>query len=180
MDKTALAKAVYETCHLKGQFVLRSGQTSGEYFDKYLFESRPELLEDVVAHMVPLVPKGTEILAGLEMGGIPVAVAISLKTRLRVLFVRKKAKEYGTRKLAEGVDFRGKRVTVIEDVVTTGGAVVDGVTVLRGQGAVIEDVLCVIDRESGGAEKLGEHKLRLISLFTESSLKAAARPPAKV
>ena len=95
-----------------------------------------------------------------------------------MIFVRKKAKEYGTRKLAEGMDFKDRRVTVVEDVVTTGGAIIEGAKALRAQGAAVEDVLCVIDRESGGPEELKAHGLRLISLFTASALRSAAGQPA--
>jgi phosphoribosylpyrophosphate synthetase len=77
-----------------------------------------------------------------------------LKTGLPQIFVRKEAKTYGTCKLAEGIDFKEKKVTVVEDVVTTGGAILDGVRALREQGALIETVLCVIDRESGGSDNL--------------------------
>ncbi|MBI4395629.1 MAG: orotate phosphoribosyltransferase [Elusimicrobia bacterium] len=175
MKTIPLARTIYQTCNLKGTFLLRSGKTSNEYFDKYLFESRPDLLDAIAGEMAALVPPGTEVLAGLEMGGIPVAVALSMKTRLPVIFVRKKAKEYGTRKLAEGMDFKGRRVTVVEDVVTTGGAIIDGVKALREQGAVIADVLCVIDRESGGPEKLKELDLRLTSLFTATALRESEK-----
>jgi len=163
-----LAGEVDKTCRITGTFLLRSGQTSNHYFDKYLFESNPILLRSVAKALVPLVPSGTEILAGLEMGGIPVATALSLETGLPLIFVRKQAKDYGTCKLAEGCDFKGRRVTLVEDVVTTGGAIRDGAEALRKAGALIEPVLCVIDRESGGAEKLKELNLNLIPLFKAS------------
>jgi orotate phosphoribosyltransferase len=175
-----LARDVYRVCNIKGTFRLRSGRVSDEYFDKYLFESDPRLLKRIGAALKPLVPAGTELLAGLELGGVPVATAIALETGLPLLFVRKKAKEYGTCKLAEGVDFKGKRVTVVEDVVTTGGAILDGVAALRAQGAQIEDVLCVIDRESGGPEKLKEKGLRLTPLFTASALRNSLQSPAEI
>ena len=169
-----LAKVLHEVSNLKGEFRLRSGKVSHEYFDKYLFESRPDLLKRIGAAMAPLVPPGTDLLAGLELGGVPVAVDIAFETGRPLLFVRKKAKDYGTCKLAEGPPFRGRRVVVVEDVVTTGGAILDGVAALRAQGALIDDVLCVIDRESGGPDKLREKGLRLIPLFTASALKRAA------
>jgi orotate phosphoribosyltransferase len=179
MSNPSLAKKIYETCNIKGRFLLRSGKYSDEYFDKYQLECRPELLESIAAEMVGSIPKDTELLAGLEMGGIPVATALSLKTRIPVIFVRKKAKEYGTCKIAEGMDFKGKRVTVIEDVVTSGGAIIDGVKALREQGALVENVLCVIDREAGGPEKLKENNLKLSPLFTASQLREAAGVVAK-
>jgi orotate phosphoribosyltransferase len=180
MDRTALARAIYDVCNIKGRFKLRSGQMSDEYFDKYLFESRPDILKSVAEGLTPLLPKGTEILAGLELGGVPIATALSFATGLPVIFVRKKAKDYGTCKLAEGVDFKGKRVTVIEDVVTTGGAILDGVAELRRQGALITDVLCVIDRESGGPEKLSAQGLKLSPLFLASELRRTTQDIAKV
>lgn len=173
-DFTTLARDVYRVCNIKGTFRLRSGQVSNEYFDKYLFESDPALLGRIGRALKPLVPAGTQMLAGLELGGVPVATALALETGLPLLFVRKKAKDYGTCKLAEGADFKGRRVTVVEDVVTTGGAILDGVAALRAQGALIDDVLCVIDRESGGPAKLSEKGLRLTPLFTATQLRASA------
>lgn len=171
MDRTTLAALLYSVCNLKGSFLLRSGTVSSEYFDKYLFESRPDLLREIARGLRSLIPAGTEILAGLEMGGIPVATALALETGLPLIFVRKKAKDYGTRKLAEGPEFKGRNVLVIEDVVTTGGAITEGVRALRDQGAHIDTVLCVIDRESGGPKNLKESGLTLKSLFTASELR---------
>jgi orotate phosphoribosyltransferase len=175
VDQKALASTLYSLCNLKGTFRLRSGQVSQEYFDKYLFESQPEVLKEIAQGLAALVPEGTQVLAGLEMGGIPVATALSLQTGLPMIFVRKKAKDYGTCKLAEGLDFKGKRVTVVEDVVTTGGAIRDGVRALREQGALIDTVLCVIDRESGGPERLKEWGLTLRPLFTATELRVSSR-----
>jgi len=174
MELQQLAKTVYETCNIKGTFKLRSGQTSSEYFDKYQLEARPALLAAIADGMADLLPVDTHVLAGLEMGGIPVAAAISLKTGLPAVFVRKKAKEYGTCKTAEGVEFKDKKVTVIEDVVTTGGAIIDGVRALREGGARVDTVICVIDREQGGAARLSEIGLTLKPLFTASELRRAA------
>jgi len=118
-----LANEIYKTAHLTGSFKLRSGKVSNDYFDKYLFESNPILLKEIAEHLSRLIPEGTEVLAGLEMGGIPIATALSLKTGIPVAFVRKKAKEYGTCKLAEGIEIQGKNVCIIEDVATTGGQI---------------------------------------------------------
>lgn len=174
IDRPSLAGRIFSVCNLKGSFRLRSGKMSSEYFDKYLFESRPEMLKDIARGLRALIPAGTELLAGLEMGGIPVATALSLETGLASLFVRKEAKPYGTGKLAEGGDFIGRNVLVIEDVVTTGGAILDGVRALRAQGARIDTVLCVIDRESGGAANLKDAGLELRALFTATELRQAA------
>ena len=165
MTKTELAAAIYQASHITGEFLLRSGQVSNEYFDKYLFESDPALLKAIAEAMRPLIPEGSGALAGLEMGGVPVAAALSMESGLPALFVRKKAKEYGTRKLAEGPSFDGARVCVIEDVVTTGGQIIESVKELRALGAVIDTVLCVILRGKNAAELLARENLTLIPAF---------------
>lgn len=175
MTKQELAKAIYESSYITGEFKLRSGKTSNEYFDKYRFESRPNILAEIANKMAPLVPKDTEILAGLEMGGIPIATALSLVTGIPVCFVRKSAKEYGTMKFAEGMDVSGKNVCIVEDVITTGGQVIESTSDLRKLDAKIESVLCVIDREQGGDEKLLAQGLSMISLFRMSELKGTAK-----
>ena len=175
MNRVELAERIYEISHITGEFQLRSGQVSNEYFDKYLFEAQPDLLKAIAEQMFSLIPKGIEVLAGLEMGGIPVVTMLSQVSGLPTLFVRKKAKEYGTCKLAEGGEIAGRRLLIIEDVVTSGGQILLSAADLRKRKAVVEDVLCVIDRESGGSEALMEEKLQLHSLFNMSELKNAVK-----
>jgi orotate phosphoribosyltransferase len=126
--------------------------------------------------MIKIVPDGTEILAGLEMGGIPIATALSLKTGLPAVFVRKKAKEYGTCKLAEGIKIDSKKLCVIEDVITTGGQVILSANDLTDFGATVENVLCVIERNIKGRENLEKEGLNLYSLFTMEELKESVNP----
>ncbi len=171
MDRKELAKRIYARSHLTGKFLLRSGQYSNEYFDKYLFESDPELLAEIAAGMAGLLPAGTELLGGLELGGVPLATAVSLKTGLPALFVRKAAKTYGTCRQAEGADFKGKKVCLIEDVITTGGAVLDGAKALTEGGASILGVVCAIYRGKDDPAKLGD--LPLFPLFTMDDLRPA-------
>lgn len=171
MNKNELAIKIFDTAHLTGQFLLRSGKISNEYFDKYRFEADPVLLDAIAEQMVNLIPEGTEVLAGLEMGGIPLATVLSLKTGLPVIFVRKEAKKYGTCKVAEGGEFAGKKVCIIEDVVTTGGQINLSAVDLRDEAAVVDSVLCVILREPKAYENLGEKGLGLIPLFTMEEIK---------
>ncbi len=166
---TNLGEAVYAACHLTGEFTLRSGQVSNEYFDKYLFEGDPALLRRVAEAMAALLPN-CDTLAGMELGGIPLVTVLSQITGLPAVFVRKQAKEYGTRKLAEGGDVRGKRVVGIEDVVTTGGALINGCLSLRETGATLDTVVCAIDREQGGRENLAEHKIDLRAALNRADL----------
>jgi len=165
-----LARRVAECCRLSGAFTLRSGQSATTYFDKYLFEGDPAILRDVAQQLVPLIPQDTEVLAGLELGGVPVATALSLATGLPAAFVRKEAKTYGTAKLAEGASIDGKKVLVVEDVITTGGQVALSTGDLRERGADVTDVLCVIDRSGGDHLPLDTISLHVRSLFTKADL----------
>ena len=174
MDKQTLAVRVNDCCRLEGTFTLRSGKVASHYFDKYLFEGDPELLRAVVAHAVRLVPPDTEVLAGLELGGVPIATALSLETGLPAAFVRKAAKSYGTAKLAEGGEVADRRVLVVEDVITTGGQVVTSTEDLRHLGAKVEHVLCVIDRSGGQHDALDAAGLTVSAVLTAAELDAAA------
>ena len=174
MERRALAASVFDCAHLTGEFVLRSGQVSHEYFDKYRFEADPALLRTLAEALADLLPEGTEVLAGLELGGVPLAVALGQVTGLPCTFVRKAAKPYGTRKVAEGSEVEGRRVLVVEDVITSGGQVVTSTEDLRALGGEVDHALCVIDREAGGPEALAAIGVALRPLFTMSELKAAA------
>jgi orotate phosphoribosyltransferase len=173
MDRHALARRIYAASHLTGTFTLRSGVVSHEYFDKYMFEADPELLRAIAGACVPLVPDGMDALAGLELGGVPLATVMSQVSGVPARFVRKAAKTYGTCRLAEGGELEGRRLCIIEDVITSGGAVIDAAVELRARGAVLGPVVCVIDRESGGVEKLAAEGLEVHALFTMTELNAA-------
>lgn len=174
MESRELAKSIFKVAHLTGEFKLRSGLTSKEYFDKYRFEAQPKLLKAIAMAMKPLIPAGTQVLAGLEMGGIPIATALSLESGIPAVFVRKEAKAYGTCRVAEGLEsLKGMKVCVIEDVITTGGQVVLSCEDLRKEGALLENVLCVINREQGGPENLAKANLKMTALFTAADLKAS-------
>jgi orotate phosphoribosyltransferase len=167
----ALAKKVSDASHLRGSFRLRSGATSTEYFDKYRFESGPALLREISERLSEILPKTFDALAGLEMGGIPIATLLSQITGKPTLFVRKKAKEYGTCRFAEGGEVSGRRLLIVEDVVTSGGQIIESVHALRDEGAIVTDVVCVIDRQAGGRENLEKEGLCLVSLFLKSDLR---------
>ncbi|MDP8244010.1 MAG: orotate phosphoribosyltransferase [Candidatus Hinthialibacter antarcticus] len=169
-----LAKSIHDVSNIRGTFTLRSGAVSNEYFDKYLFEADPVLLKAIGEEMKSMLPQNIDALAGLEMGGIPIATLLSQLTGIPCVFVRKEAKKYGTCKLAEGGDIDGKKLVIIEDVVTSGGQILLSSKDLRDRGAIIEDVLCVIDREAGGRGNLKKDGLELHPLFTMTQLKNAA------
>lgn len=174
MTSSTLARRIHAASHLTGEFVLRSGRHATEYFDKYRFESDPALLDAIAEEMAALVPPDTQVLAGLEMGGIPVVTALGRHTGLPCAFVRKEAKAYGTCRLAEGADIAGRRVLVVEDVVTSGGQIVLSTAELRALGADIGEALCVVDRQQGGAQALAAEGIGLRSFLTADVLRAAA------
>lgn len=148
IDRT-LPEDIRAIASLNGEFRLRSGQISYQYFDKYRFESDPVLLQRIAARMLPLLPRDTEILAGLELGGIPIVTAMSLASGLPAVFVRKQAKEYGTCQTVEGRDVQGKRIVLVEDVITTGGAVADAAELIGKADALVIGVVCAIWRGEG-------------------------------
>lgn len=167
-EKRALAADVHRACHLTGTFTLRSGRTATEYFDKYQISRSPILLERVVRAMVPLIPVGTEVLAGLELGAVPIAALLSNITGFPACYVRKKAKPYGTCRLAEGAEISGKRTLIIEDVATSGGQIILSCDDMRKLGADVSQALVVIDRQEGAREALAEKGIELIALFDRS------------
>lgn len=173
MTRDELARAVREHAYLEGDFVLRSGRRSSYYLDKYRFETRPELLRalgSVIAACVNKHEPEAELLAGPELGAVALAAAASLETGLPFLIVRKGAKEYGTGNRLEGAYEQGKRVCLIEDVITSGGAACEAVNALREAGLVCRTAICVVDREEGGADALARQAVRLRPLYRAAEI----------
>lgn len=175
MEKADLAKQIKTTSFLTGQFKLRSGKTSSFYWDKYRFESDPVLLNAVVDELQKLLPTSFDRLAGLELGGIPLATGLSLKTGTPCLYVRKIAKQYGTCNIVEGGFHAGELATVVEDVITTAGQVCTSVRQMREVGLIVEHVVCAIDRQQGGSENLKAIGCSLVSVFTSDELEHLAQ-----
>jgi len=170
MTDIQLALNVDAASRLTGKFKLRSGQISAEYFDKYRFEADPGLLRRIARRMLTLIPEGTEVLAGLELGGVPIATAMSLERGLTAAFVRKKPKDYGTCQAVEGADMRGRKVVLVEDVITTGGAVFEAATLVREAGGVVIAVVCAIWRGEGRPRIKGLPDLPVFAALTKAEL----------
>jgi orotate phosphoribosyltransferase len=172
VTREELARRVAERALLHGDFVLRSGRRSSVYLDKYRFETDPALLGPLGAAFAELATAGTppDRLAGPELGAVPLAAAAALASGIPFLIVRKAAKDYATEGLIEGVFEPGERVLAIEDVVTTGGALIAAVEALRSAGLAVERALCVLDREEGGGEALAALGVRLEPLFRRADL----------
>ena len=177
MTDRELRRALREHAYLEGDFVLRSGRRSKYYLDKYRFETRPDLLralgERLAAEVRQHEPDAARI-AGPELGAVALAAAASLESGLPFLIVRKESKGYGTANRLEGVFEPGERVCIVEDVVTSGGAALAAVQVLREAGLECGTAVCVVDREEGGTDELARHAVRLRSLFTASDVLSTA------
>jgi orotate phosphoribosyltransferase len=177
-----LALALREHAYLEGDFVLRSGRRSRYYLDKYRFETRPDLLaplgERIAAAVAEHEPDAS-LLAGPELGAVALAAAGSLASGLPFLIVRKAAKDYGTSNRVEGVYAEGEIVCVVEDVVTSGGALVEAVDALREAGLTVRTAICIVDREEGGVDALARHGVGLRPIFRASDLLAKPKTPAK-
>ena len=173
MTRAELAVRVAERALLHGDFVLRSGKRSPVYLDKYRFETDPALLAPIGEALGELALGGAarpDRLAGPELGAVPLAAAAALHSGIPFLIVRKASKGYGTEGLIEGVCEPGERVLVIEDVVTTGGALIAAIEALRAAGLTVDRALCVLDREEGGAEALVALGVQLEPLFRRADL----------
>ena len=167
---------------LEGDFLLRSGKRSSYYLDKYRFETLPELLGpigDRLAAAAREFEPGAVRLAGPALGAVALAAAASLSSGLPFVIVRGAAKEYGTANRLEGVFEEGELVCLIEDVVTSGGALAEAVGALREAGLVVRNVVCVVDREEGGADALARRGARLVPLFRAGDLLSAEKTAAK-
>ncbi|HZS24360.1 MAG TPA: orotate phosphoribosyltransferase [Gaiellaceae bacterium] len=177
MDDAGLRRALVEHAYLEGDFVLRSGKRSTYYLDKYRFETRPELLRPLGERIAATVREhaaDATRLAAPELGAVALAAAASLDSGLPFLIVRKEAKEYGTAKRLEGPYEEGECICLVEDVVTSGGALLESVEAVREAGLVVHTAVCVVDREEGGADALARQAVRLRPLFRASELLARA------
>jgi orotate phosphoribosyltransferase len=179
-ENGGLAAAIRESALLEGDFLLRSGKRSSYYLDKYRFTTRPDLLRPlgvaIAAAIAEHEPDAVRI-AAPELGAVPLAAAASLESGLPFVIVRGSAKAYGTANRIEGVFEPGERVCLVEDVVTAGGAAIEAVEACREAGILVSTVVCVIDREEGGADALARAAVRLRPLLLASEVRNASVTP---
>ena len=165
-----LGRDLVAASYLKGDFVLRSGRRSNRYFDKFLFETDPALLRRLGRHLAQLIPPETQRLAAPELGAVLLGGAVSMETGLPLVLVRKEPKGYGTSKQIEGRYQPGERITVIEDVVTTGGDSLRSAQVLRDAGANVIHLVVVLDRGEGGEDNIRTAGIPYTPLFRLTDL----------
>jgi orotate phosphoribosyltransferase len=177
-----LARMLVDRALLEGDFVLRSGKRSSWYLDKYRFETEPDVLRelgDALAAAVLEHEPDAIRLAGPALGAVALAASASLSSGLPFIIVRGETKEYGTANRIEGPFERGELVCLLEDVVTTGGALAEAVSALRAEGLVVRNAVCVVDREEGGSDALARLGVRLRPLFRAEELLEVRKTAAK-
>jgi orotate phosphoribosyltransferase len=173
MNEADLGRTLVERALLEGDFVLRSGRRSSWYLDKYRFETDPELLRTLgerIAEAVAACEPAAARLAGPALGAVALAASASMASGLPFIIVRGETKEYGTAKRIEGPFEPGELVCLVEDVVTSGGALAEAVSALRAEGLVVRNAVCVVDREEGGSDALARLGVRLRALFRAEEL----------
>ena len=170
MDKKELIRLLKECGAIQfGQFVLTSGVVSDYYIDIKKASTNPNILKKIAKSMAEYT-EGYDLLAGMELGAVPLVVALSLETNIPYVIIRKEKREHGTGKQIEGGDVKGKRVLVIEDVTTSGGSVIKTINIIREKQGIVDEVLVVVDRESGAEEKLQSLDTSFIPLLSISDI----------
>jgi len=182
MSQDELGRLLVDRALLEGEFVLRSGKRSSWYLDKYRFETDPALLralgERLAAAVGEFEPE-VDRLAGPALGAVALAASASLASDLPFIIVRGETKKYGTANRIEGPFEPGELVCLVEDVVTTGGALVEAVAVVREAGLLVRQAVCVVDREDGGSDALARVGVRLRALFRAEELVGVRKTAAK-
>jgi orotate phosphoribosyltransferase len=177
-----LGRLLVDHALLEGDFVLRSGRRSSWYLDKYRFETQPELLRllgDRLAAAAEDCEPDAVRLAGPALGAVALTASAAMASGLPFIIVRGETKEYGTGNRIEGPFEAGELVCLVEDVVTSGGALAGAVDALRDVGLEVRNALCVVDREEGGADALARLGVRLRPLYRASELLAVRKSAAK-
>ncbi len=170
MTHEQLAKRIAEVALLRGEFTLRSGRKSNYYLDKYRFETQPDVLRELGKLFAERVGPHVHRIAGAELGAVALAAAASMACGKPFVIVRNQKKDYGTSKLLEGVLESGETVVLVEDVLTTGGKVLEAAKSLEAAGAKIDRIVGVIDRQEGARDAIEGAGYVFESLFTTDDL----------
>ncbi len=170
LERGDFARLIYDASFKSGEFTLRSGEISHEYWDKYkLFQ--PDFLPAICNELSNIIPDSTQVLAGAELGGAMLTTALSYRTGIPAAYLRKEKKRYGTRNIREGADIQSKDVCIVEDIVTTGVTIVETADKLRKLDANVDSAICVILRDPLAIENIESAGIKLQYLFTAEELK---------
>jgi uridine monophosphate synthetase len=169
-----------------GEFKLKSGQMSSIYINLRKIISYPDILRSVAQAMWEKTQHcHFDLVCGVPYTALPIATCLSLAHNVPMILRRKEKKDYGTKQMIEGVFQPGQRCLIIEDVVTTGGSIIETAVELESAGLQVQDVIALIDREQGGKENLAKkyhfHSILMLSeilecLLRSSLITAAERP----
>ena len=170
MQRELVADRISETAILYGEFTLRSGRKSSWYIDKYLFTTQPDILKSLGLLFAEIIPAEATLLAGAELGGIPLVTATSMSSGIPCIFIRNQKKEYGTSNQLEGKLSKDDRVVIVEDIATTGGQVLEAAETIKSFGATVEAIIAVIDRCEGARDNIEEAGFLFKALFTVDDL----------
>lgn len=141
----------------RGDFVLSDGTLIDYYVDKYVFETDPEVLDEVVSTLVTeLTEEEFDLLAGPALGAVPLVTAVSLETRVPAVFVRAGVEHRGTQARIEGDIHKGQRVVLVDDVSMTGETVLETARILENAGGTVDRIIVVVDRDEGAADRVTE------------------------
>ena len=169
---TSLADALLEAgCVKFGSFTLKSGLQSPIYIDLRQIITYPKLLAEIAQAYLPILStlQFTRI-AGLPYAAIPIATAISLAGDYPMIYPRKEVKTYGTKAEIEGEFHAGETILVIDDLATTGGSKFEAIEKLTGAGLVVQDVVVLVDRQSGAKESLEQAGYSMHAVLTIGQL----------
>jgi orotate phosphoribosyltransferase len=170
MTKQELAKKVKDAAYLEGDFVLRSGKRSKYYLDKYLFETKPEILKALGEEFAKHVGSDVTLIAGAELGGVALAAATAMAANKNWIIVRNSKKDYGTSKMVEGILKADDIVLLVEDIATTGGQVLEAAKIITEAGAKVKKIVAVIDRKQGAGENITSAGYVFESILTKDDL----------
>jgi orotate phosphoribosyltransferase len=173
MNREELAKRIADVSLLRGEFTLRSGRKSNYYMDKYRFETQPDILAALGKMFAERITARVDRIAGAELGAVPLAAAAAMASGKPCVFVRNQKKDYGTSKQVEGVLNPGETVMIVEDVLTTGGQVLEAAKSLEAAGAKVDRIVAVIDRMEGARENIEGAGYVFEALFTTKDLGVA-------
>ena len=173
MDRGSLLKAIKAVAYLEGDFVTRAGNRTAYYIDKYLFETQPDILSALADSLMSLLPPLTDFdrLAAPELGAVSIAAVLSVRCNKPFVIVKKQPKDYGTQRMIEGQFSPGDRMVIIEDILTTGGAALRALDVLRTERMVVSHIIGVINREEGAFENIVAAGVIPSALFSTTDLK---------
>lgn len=170
MDSKQLGKKIVELSYIEGDFILSSGRKSNYILDKYAFETKPEILETIAGEMAKMVESDTTKIAGMELGGIPLATALSLATSIPFVIIRKAKKGHGLERLIEGDINKNDKVVIVEDIATTGSQALLAAKTIEETGASILKIIYVVDREEGARKEIEGKGYNFKPLFTKTDL----------